>query len=437
MYLLLFVLGGLLGLTIGAWDRLLLRRRLRPLLNNLSDSADVAKSLSVTSLIRRELLHLNERCNLYQEEVNLWKQLLEQAPIAFLYIDEENHLLWCNLSAQTLLQIDRWRPDQLRLLLELVRSYELDQIIQLTRCSQQTQSQEWLFFPVTTSFSETQAKLSAESLLLKAYSYPLPRQQVAIFIENRQPLTEFHRQQDRLFSDLTHELRTPLTAISLVAETLHQRLQLPEKRWVEQLLSEADRLRNLVNDWLMLVQLRQNPNQCLDYQTINLSEILLSSWQRLSPLAQENHVTMDYQGAEELVIKADPDHLIQVFINLLDNCIKHSPSEGTIYLSAQRLEPEASVAVDIIDQGNGFDPQDLPFVFERLFRGDVSRSRLKAKQGCRGSGLGLAIAKEIVEAHGGRISAQNDPKTGGAWLSVYLPIHPPLTPPSPDMTSAK
>jgi two-component system phosphate regulon sensor histidine kinase PhoR len=426
MDVLFLLLGGLLGLAIGAWERYQLKRRLQPLLTSLQDTAEVAKSLSITSLIRRELIHLQQQCQTYQAESQAWQQLLDQAPIGFLYVDGEDHLLWCNGAAQTLLQIDRWRPSQIRLLLELVRSYELDQLIQHTRRTQQPHVQEWLFFPSPTAFRETQTKLSSESLLLKGYSYLLPRQKVAVFLENLQPLAEIQRQQDRIFSDLTHELRTPLTAISLVAEALHHRLHPPEQDWLNQMLGETERLRTLVDDWLNLARLRENPKQCLCYQSLDLHDILISSWQRLSPLAAEKQVQIIYDGPDQLPLEADHDRLIQVFMNLLDNCIKHSPPGSQINLKAQALA-DHSLQVDITDQGAGFHPDDLPYIFERLFQGDPSRTRAKRRAGRQGSGLGLAIAKEIIEAHGGTITATNAGDAGGAYLCVCLPRQRPPT----------
>lgn len=419
-------LGGFLGLAIGVWERHQLKRRLQPLLTSLSDTAEVAKSLSIISLIRREVIYLQQQCQTYQAESQAWQQLLDQAPIGFLYVDKEDHLLWCNTVAQTLLQIDRWRPHQVRLLLELVRSYELDQLIQHTRRTQQPHIQEWLFFPSPTSFNEAQTKLSSESILIKGHGYPLPQQKVAIFLENLQPLTEGQRQQDRIFSDLTHELRTPLTAISLVAEALYHRLHPPEKDWLDQMLAETERLRTLVDDWLNLARIQENPKQCLSYQRVDLHDILISSWQRLSPLGAEKEVRMVYDGPDQLPLDADHDRLIQVFMNLLDNCIKHSPANSRIDLKTQALDDGSGIQVDILDQGEGFHPDNLPHVFERLFQGNPSRSRNQPRAGRQGSGLGLAIAKEIIEAHGGKISAANNPDGGGAHLFVYLPCQRPL-----------
>lgn len=127
--------------------------------------------------------------------------------------------------------------------------------------------------------------------------------------------------------------------------------------------------------------------------------------------------------------------MIQVFLNLLDNALKHSPVEGEIVVSLDsdccKLEEsredevssiEPQVIIDIVDSGTGFVSSDIPHVFERLYRGERSRNR-KASD-LSGSGLGLAIVQEIIQAHGGFIEAKNHPDLGGAWLRVKLPCDP-------------
>jgi two-component system OmpR family sensor kinase/two-component system sensor histidine kinase BaeS len=103
----------------------------------------------------------------------------------------------------------------------------------------------------------------------------------------------------------------------------------------------------------------------------------------------------------------------RVLFNLVQNAIRHTPSDGTILLAAQE-EPD-TVRVDVVDSGEGVAPDDLPHIFERFYRGEKSRVR-----GQGGTGLGLAIARGLVEAHGGRIWAQSVPGRG-ARFSFVLP----------------
>ncbi|MEY2831099.1 MAG: hypothetical protein RLZZ574_357, partial [Cyanobacteriota bacterium] len=124
----------------------------------------------------------------------------------------------------------------------------------------------------------------------------------------------------------------------------------------------------------------------------------------------------------QLVISADRSRIIQVFINLLDNAIKHS-SAGNEILVQVLAHSSKQIKIDVIDSGSGFNTLDLPYIFERLYRGDKSRAREPQITSADGSGLGLAIVEQIIQAHGGRISAKNHPQIGGAWLEILLPIN--------------
>lgn len=370
------------------------------------------------------------------------------APCGFIMVDEENQLLWCNEQARQLLNIDKWEPGQVRLLLELVRSYELDELIERTRHQQQSIEHEWVFHP-TYSNAETIAKgqsdysdrLIPKSLTLRATSWPLPEGEVGVFLENRQPLIELSQTKERWVSDLAHELRTPLTSIRLVVEALQNRLEPPMSRWVERLLPEINRLINLVQDWLELSQLEADSSNKLHRKPLELHALLFSVWHSLEPLTAPKQLSMAYSGPNPLWLEADESRLYRVFLNLLDNSIKYSPLQGVIEVKVHLLPTNDTpkfVEVDIIDCGPGFPESDLPHVFERLYRGDPSRKRQpnsvtdsegKPTPTTNGSGLGLAIVRQIVIAHGGSVTAKNHPETGGAWLKIELPYAQAIAPP--------
>ena len=126
-------------------------------------------------------------------------------------------------------------------------------------------------------------------------------------------------------------------------------------------------------------------------------------------------ITLEEDIDRELpTLDLDPHRIEQVFLNLLSNAIRHTPSGGKIRLIARR-EPQDGVVVSVCDTGPGLRPEDLDRVFERFYRADSARS---SDEG--GAGLGLSIAKVLVEAHGGRIWAENPPQ-GGACFHVALP----------------
>jgi two-component system, OmpR family, phosphate regulon sensor histidine kinase PhoR len=437
-----FFLGLAVGIGIYAGQQYRYQRQLKKTLNSYGRNTDGDVSLPLHSLIRRELLDLDRQRRKLERDKQAWQELIEQAPIGYLQVDADNQLLDCNQAAKDLLKIDSRRSLRVRLLLELVRSYDLDSLIEETRNSQSQQEKEWTFYftryvlPQDTE-SETNTTTSSqrivESIALKGYGFPLSKQQVGVFIENRQPLVELSQSRDRTFSDLTHELRTPLTSISLVAENLLQRLKNPERRWVEKMLQETNRLIDLVQEWLDLTELKTAPERTLKYETIELHELIQSVWQTLEPIARRKNVTLTYSGDSSITLSGDRSRLIQVFLNLLDNSIKHNPPDKEILVqvtphSLDNSLPIEQIKIDVIDSGTGFNASDLPHIFERLYRGDKSRQREQENNPPRfsdGSGLGLAIVEQIIQAHGGAIAAKNHPTLGGAWLEIFIPIRQP------------
>lgn len=442
MTLLAFLLGLALGIGFCLWHRRRLQKQLEQMLGALNTDAS-STAMSVVSRLRHDISLANQYRAKLEEKLQTGKRLLDVAPVGYLQVDEENRLLWCNEQARQLLQIDRWEPKQLRLLLELVRSYELDQLIEKTRNQQRPSIQEWVFHPPCLDGS---AMSEVRSITLRASSWPLPHGEIGVFLENRQLLVELSQSRNQWVSDLAHELRTPLTSIRLVAETLQGRLENPARRWVEQLLHETNRLINLVQNWLELSNLERNPSKSLTYQSVELRSIIESAWQSLEPLAQQKQLYLVYRGPNTIWLTADEVRLTQVFLNLFDNSIKYSPPQEAIRVEVSQLEADAMeqetnrtsdgwdtstprllIQIDIIDSGTGFAESDLPHVFERLYRGDPSRQRLqttseiKTSLGSSGSGLGLSIVQQIVQAHQGTVQAKNHPETGGAWLQIKLP----------------
>ncbi len=374
MTLFAFLLGLALGIGFCLWQQNRLYRQLQQIVGLLPTSVE-AKTLPLVARLRQGIVPTNQHLLDLEIQLQTWQQLLREAPVGYLQVDEENQLIWCNAQARSLLQIHRWEPRQIRLLLELVRSYELDQLIEHTRQQQQPQSQEWMFHPAC---SDATAMSEMQSFTLRASSWPLPHGQVGVFLENRQPLVEVFQSHERWISDLAHELRTPLTSIRLVAESLQNRLEPPWSRWVDQMLQETNRLIHLVQDWLTLTQLQGERSQQLTLKPLELRSLIYSVWHTLEPLARQKQLNLTYFGLDAVWLKGDKDRLTQVFLNLLHNSIKYSPLKGSINVEVNILSLEDApqfVEVNMVDSGPGFPEPDLPHVFERLYRGDPARTR--------------------------------------------------------------
>nr|WP_242025776.1 HAMP domain-containing sensor histidine kinase [Leptolyngbya sp. FACHB-36] len=397
-----------------------------------------------TSTMRRIILSHMENQRFLEQELAMWKHICHVAPIGFLYVDRENHLIRCNPKACQLLDIQQCQHIPPRLLLELVRSYELDQLIEQTRKVGQHCEREWIFHPV----SAEQAILSQQQPRpMRGYGLPLADGAVGVFLENRQEATLLAQQRDRWTSDVAHELKTPLTSIRLVAETLQTRLEPPLRTWVDRLLHETIRLSGLVQDLLDLSHLQASPTARLTKQPVDLVKLIQSAWQSLEPLARKKNLQLHYSGPSSLVILADEPRLHRVLLNVFDNSIKYSSPEQEIRvcmgLTANTTSTTQQVHLEVIDAGPGFPESALPHVFERFYQADPSRTRSGYELGMArqpdssppsssepaalmnsSCGLGLAIVRQIVEAHQGSVTAGNHPATGGAWLQIFLPWKP-------------
>lgn len=446
-----FLLGLTIGLILLSWYHFQLQLKLKRLIRDLRPDA-LPKALSLTAMLTRAVSAQLQAQQDLEQQLEAWKQVFYVAPIGFLQVDEENQLLWCNAKACQLLSLQQAPYSRPRLLLELVRSYELDELIEQTRAAHQPCERDWVFNPV----SADQSTLSQQQPRpLRGYGFPLVDGCVGVFLENRQEAVLLAQQRDRWTSDVAHELKTPLTSIRLVAETLQARLEPGLRHWIDRLLKETIRLSGLVQDLLDLSQLEASPIPHLAFKTVDLIKLIQSTWSSLEPLARRKQLQLDYIGPDSVLIQADEMRLHRVLLNLLDNSIKYSPAQRSIRVQVSLAavpQAEPQVCIEVIDWGPGFPESALPYVFDRFYRVDPSRTRVRApdlskldaipevnscsRDGASisaadgkafiptssGSGLGLAIVRQIVEAHQGSVKAGNHPETQGAWLQVFLPL---------------
>ena len=349
----------------------------------------------------------------------LWKKILEAAPIGYIQVDQDNRLTICNQRAATMMGILNHQQGLIRkpFLLQLIRSYELDHLVEQTRSQSIGSQVDWVFHP---AIPDPVDPVPQQGRPIRAYSMYLGQGQVGIFLEDRQEAIAITQQRDRWTSDVAHELKTPLTSIRLVAETIEPRVDPSARIWVERLLGEIDRITNLVKDLLDLGQMDVGIEPKLDLREVNLASLMRSVWKTLEPLANRKQVSLKYIGEANLTAQIDESRIYRLFLNLLDNSIKHSPALQCITIKTSVVD--FNIQIEAIDAGDGFPEDALPHIFDRFYRIEPSRTRSGLEHG--GSGLGLAIAHQIVLLHKGVITAKNHPETGGAWITITLPYQP-------------
>ncbi len=422
----LALVSAIAGFLVGAvgcyiWREVYLRRQLRQILAVMESSQHREEiSLPLVSKLRRQAAIVQQQQQQLQQQLLTYQTALERSPIGYLQVDEENQLLLCNQTAQQLLHIQNWESSQARLLLELVRSYELDRLIEQTRSTQTIQKLVWQFH---SGYSKT---ADSKSIWLEVNTIPLFGGAIGVFIESQQTNIDAANARERWLADLAHEIRTPLTSIRLVAETLEPRVPPNLTRWVQRMLQETTRLIDLVQHFLELSQLETAPDRYLELTTLTLASLIEDAWHTLEPIAAQRQIKSIYTGSEQLELTIDRARFTQVLINLFDNSIKYCPDRGQIWIDVRLIERKESptlVEINFYDDGDGFAEKDLPYVFDRLYRGDLSRKRSAVEcidRQTTGSGLGLAIVRQIILAHGGSVTADNHPTTGGAWIQLIF-----------------
>jgi signal transduction histidine kinase len=217
------------------------------------------------------------------------------------------------------------------------------------------------------------------------------------------------RERRFMVTAIAHDLRTPLFTLRGSLEALERGIG--DGRYLDRAHDKAAHLDRLVSDLFMFSRV-EYAREAIAFEEVDVGALALRAVEGVEPLAAARGCALEARGVDaSLVVRGDPDALLRVFTNLLDNAIRHG--RGRVVLGARRVN--GAVLIDVADDGPGFAPDDLPHVFEPLFRSDRARTSATG-----GSGLGLAIARRLARAHGGELHAANDPG-GGARTTVTLP----------------
>ena len=212
-----------------------------------------------------------------------------------------------------------------------------------------------------------------------------------------------------LIADVAHELRTPLTVIQGNLEAMLDGVLPASPQEIATLRDETALLARLVSD-LRLLSLAEAGQLKLERVEIDPTELIAQAVEPFRLQAQSSQIELTLEIASNLpFINVDADRIAQVIRNLLNNALRHTPAGGRITLTC-RKETTQSLLFTVSDTGEGISADDLPFVFDRFYRADKSRSRASG-----GSGIGLAIAKQLVEAHGGKVWAESQPGRGAIF----------------------
>ena len=232
------------------------------------------------------------------------------------------------------------------------------------------------------------------------------------FNQTLERLENLFTSQQRFLADVSHELRTPLTVIKGNVDLMRRMKRLDEES-LSSIDQEAGRLTRLVGGLLLLAQ-AESGKLSLNMRPVELDTLLLEVFHEMRVLAG-GKVQIKVTDIDQVQVNGDRDRLKQVLLNLVGNAIQYTPQGGDVLLSLARIGEQARIVVR--DTGPGIPAEDLPYIFERFYRAEKSRTPSKIS----GFGLGLSIAQWIVENHEGTINVES--KEGeGTTFAIWLPL---------------
>ncbi|MBX3050562.1 MAG: HAMP domain-containing protein [Caldilineaceae bacterium] len=229
-------------------------------------------------------------------------------------------------------------------------------------------------------------------------------------------LERTERQRRNLTADVAHELRTPLHVIQGNLEGMLDGIYPTSPEQIDDTLQETRLLSRLVDD-LRTLSLAEAGELPLQVGPVDMADLLADAVTSFSGQAEDGGIVLRLQMAQDapLFVTGDADRLDQVLGNLIANALRHTPAGGTVTLSAEGEGEQLSIRV--ADTGAGIPAHDLPFVFDRFWRGDRARTH----QDGSGSGLGLSIASQLVQAHRGTLTVQSELGAGTEFV-IRLPL---------------
>jgi len=371
----------------------------------ISDLADALNQMAA---------ELDEKIRDIVQQRNEREAILSSMIEGVLAVDTQERLIRLNQTAARLIGVDPARA-QGRMLQEVVRNRELQQLVANVLATQKPQEDEILLY----DNGNGERYLHAHGTILRDARDKEAGALVMLHEVTR--LKKLEKVRRDFVANVSHELRTPVTSIKGFVETLldgamHNPHEL--QRFLQIVATQTDRLNAIIEDLLTLSRIEQEAEKAeIVLEPGSIKNVLETAVEVCRMKASGKDIRMELNCDDKLQAPINPPLLEQAIINLLDNAVKYSPPGQAIHLSANNTEDE--VVIQVRDHGCGIGREHLPRIFERFYRVDKARSR---KLG--GTGLGLAIVKHIAQAHGGRASVESTLGEGSTFF-IHLPLGSP------------
>ncbi|RMF31259.1 MAG: PAS domain S-box protein [Chloroflexi bacterium] len=234
-------------------------------------------------------------------------------------------------------------------------------------------------------------------------------------------LKEVEALKQRFIAQVSHELRSPLTNLKLYQTLLQREATENQKRYLEVLERETRRLEYLIEDLLTVAQLERGADR-LRREPLDLNEVVMQMADQHRYAAEKEGITLEEALAPSLPpVGADRDQIEQALHRLLTNALQYTPQGGRVTLRTATVEREGEtwVTIAVEDTGRGIPSHELPYIFERFYRGESARAAQKP-----GAGLGLTVVREILRRHGGEVTVESEVGKGSTF-TLWLPVEKP------------
>ncbi len=376
---------------------------------------DMSQSLKVRST--DEIGQLTSSFNYMAEELaknmseisrekNRLEILLHNMSDGVISFDKDGNLMLANAAAATMLHEERMDMS----FTEFIRKFDINSGVYLDMGNEPSKK---VTFPVGKQFINAN--------FTPYYDKKGKMEGLVVVLQDITEQKKLDDMRKEFVANVSHELRTPLTTVKSYTETLLDGA-MEEKELATEFLtiinSEADRMAFLVRDLLQLTRF-DNKQVRLDMTEIEMNDFLSMTVRQNKIHAEAKNQQLSFQPYEHMVVvHGDRDRVGQVVNNIVTNAIKYSLEQATIRIFI--TEDEKYFKINVKDTGMGISREDLPRIFERFYRVDKARSRAMG-----GTGLGLAIAKEIMETHGGKLTAESE-YGKGTTMTMWFPKERPI-----------
>lgn len=377
---------------------------------NLDQSLKVRSSDEIgqlTSSFNYMALELTKNMSEISREKNRLEILLHNMSDGVISFSKDGELMLANTAAMEMLDVEKMEMD----FSHFIREYDINSGVYLDMGNEPSKR---VTFPVGKQFINAN--------FTPYYNAAGGIEGLVVVLQDITEQKKLDDMRKEFVANVSHELRTPLTTVKSYTETLMEGA-IDDKEIAMEFLgiidSEADRMAFLVRDLLQLSRF-DNKQVSLDMMEIEMNDFLSLTVKQNKIHAEAKHQTLTFVPyAQMVVVHGDRDRIAQVVNNIVTNAIKYSLDQAEIKIYVK--EDEVFYKVSVKDTGMGIVREDLPRIFERFYRVDKARSRAMG-----GTGLGLAIAKEIMESHGGKLTAESEYGKGTTmtmWFPKECPVY--------------